>query len=169
MASINFAELDLRGAFDLAIMIEEDAQLRYQDFAKLLGTRDELGAAAVFRAMAINEAKHRNDLESRRRIKFRHDPRIEISVLDQGEGEAPDESELTPSMTARDALDVCLRAEIRAYDFYAGALPYVQDPDVRVFFEELKEEEVEHQELLRKKIAELDAAGRGRAVRRSEG
>jgi rubrerythrin len=158
--SINFAELDLRGAFDLAIMIEEDAQLRYEDFAKLLGNRDEMGAAAVFRAMAINEAKHRSELYSRRRLKFRRDPRIEISVLEPGEGEAPEESELTPSMTAREALEVALRAEIRAYEFYAGALPHVKDPDVRAFFEELKEEETEHQDMLRQKIADIDAGGR---------
>jgi erythrin-vacuolar iron transport family protein len=162
---INFAELDLRGAFDLAIMIEEDAQLRYEDFAKLLGNRDEVGAAEVFRTMAINEAKHRTELYSRRRRKFKQDGRIEISVMEPGEGEAPDESELTPSMTARDALEVALRAEVRAYEFYAGAMPYLKDPDVRAFFEELKEEEVEHQEMLRKKIAEVDA-GR-RATKRS--
>jgi erythrin-vacuolar iron transport family protein len=156
--SINFAALDLRGAFDLAIMIEEDAELRYQEFAKYLGDRDEQGAAAVFRAMAVNEAKHRADLYARRRLKFRHDPRIEISVLEPGEGEAPEPGELTPSMTARDALEVALRAEIRAYEFYANAIPYVRDPDVRTFFEELKEEEVEHQEMLREKIAAIDAS-----------
>jgi len=157
--SINFAALDLRGAFDLAIMIEEDAELRYQEFAKYLGDRDEHGAAEVFRAMAINEAKHRSDLYLRRRLKYR-DPRIEISVLEPGEGEAPEPGELTPSMTARDALEVALRAEIRAYEFYANAIPYLTDPEVRAFFEELKEEEVEHQEMLREKIAAIDASRR---------
>jgi erythrin-vacuolar iron transport family protein len=158
--SINFAALDLRGAFDLAIMIEEDAELRYQEFARYLGDRDEHGAAAVFRAMAINEAKHRSELYQRRRLKFHRDPRIEISVLEPGEGEAPEPGELTPSMTARDALEVALRAEIRAYEFYASAIPYVTDPEVRAFFEELKEEETEHQEMLREKIAAIDASRR---------
>jgi rubrerythrin len=162
--SINFAELDLRGAFDLAIMIEEDAQLRYEDFAKLLVNRDEMGAAAVFRAMAINEAKHRSELDTRRHLRFRHDPRIEISVLEPSAGEAPDESELTPSMTASDALEVALRAEIRAYEFYASTIPTLKDPEVRAFFEELKDEETEHQEMLRHKIADIDI-GRRRAVK----
>jgi erythrin-vacuolar iron transport family protein len=150
---INFAQLDLRAAFDLAIMIEEDAQLRYEEFSRLLADHPG-GAATVFREMAVNEAKHRTELEARRRVLFQKDPRrIEISVM-EGE-ERPDLSELDLPISARQALEVALAAEKRAYAFYKGALPYVKDVGVRKFFEELAEEEVEHQELLQKKIDAL--------------
>jgi rubrerythrin len=148
-ATIDFAELDLRGAFDLAIMIEEDAQVRYEELSRLLaGT--EGGAAEVFRDMARNEAKHCRELMARRDVMFRKDPRLDTSILDGGE--APRADEAAVAMTARDALQVALEAEIRAYDFYDRAIPHVKDPDVRAFFAELREEEAEHQALLRKKL-----------------
>src|SRR5690349_6859047 len=76
------ARLDLRGAFDFAIMVEEDAQVRYEQLAALVGDEGS-GAADVFRAMAVNEAKHRCDLEAQRAAVFRDaTPRIEVSVLD---------------------------------------------------------------------------------------
>ena len=150
---IDFSQLDLRGAFDLAIMIEEDAQLRYEEFSRAFADQPG-GAAQVFRDMAVNEAKHRADLESRRRVIFRHDPpRIEVSVMDGAEH--PELSELESPLSARQALEVALAAERRAYDFYKGALPYVKDPSVRKFFEDLMEEEVEHQALLQAKIDAL--------------
>ena len=150
---IDFAHLDLRGAFDLAIMIEEDAQVRYEEFSRLLADHPT-GAAAVFRDMAVNEAKHRTELEARRRMLFQKDPpRIEISVIDGVE--RPDLSELDLPISARQALEIALAAEKRAYAFYRNAIPYVKDVGVRKFFEELAEEEIEHQQLLQDKIDAL--------------
>ena len=152
---IDFAQLDLRGAFDLAIMIEEDAQLRYEEFSRIFADMPG-GAAEVFREMAVNEAKHRRELESRRRVMFRRDPRrVEISVMEPDGVESAELGELQPPFSARQALEVALAAEVRAYEFYRCALPYVKDPGVRVFFEDLMEEEVEHQAMLRAKLDAL--------------
>jgi rubrerythrin len=39
-------------------------------------------------------------------------------------------------------------AETRAHDFYAGALDYIEDPQLAELFEWLRKAEVEHQRML---------------------
>jgi rubrerythrin len=149
---IDFELLDLRSAFDFAIGIEEDAQLRYQEFAV---TVSDPGAAAFFLEMVENEARHRRQLASRRDVMFRHaPPRFDTSIVEEGV-EAPGEGEVVPSISAREAMEVALGAETRAHDFYAAAIPHLRDPDVRAFFEELRLEEVEHQQAIRERITRL--------------
>ena len=58
-------------------------------------------------------------------------------------------------MTARQAMEVALACEVKAHDFFDAALAYVSDPDVRALFEELRAEEVEHQELVKAVMAEI--------------
>jgi rubrerythrin len=48
-----------------------------------------------------------------------------------------------------------LRAEEKAHAFFVQALPHLTDLDVRALFEELREEEVEHQGLVREALAKL--------------
>jgi rubrerythrin len=47
--------------------------------------------------------------------------------------------------SAREALEVALAAEERAFEFYANAIPLLDDGGVRRFFEEMMQEEIEHQ------------------------
>jgi rubrerythrin len=151
---VKFAELDLRAAFDFAIMIEEDAQARYEELSRRLGD-DPGGAGEVFRSMVAIEGKHRDDLLSRRAALFRDaPPRIEISVAGEGV-ERPDVDDDDLPRTARQALEVALAAERRAYAFYGEVIPGVKDPDVRAFFERLKEEEAQHAAVLQGRIAAL--------------
>ena len=63
--------------------------------------------------------------------------------------EAPDFDQPRMFMTARQAMDVALASEVKAHDYFAAALAYVHDADVRALFEELRAEEVEHQELVK--------------------
>jgi soluble lytic murein transglycosylase-like protein/rubrerythrin len=151
---IDFGELDLRGALDFAILIEEDAQLRYERLARVLG--DEAGGAgAVIRAMIGTEAGHRRELVARRTALFGDAPaRIEISVMDEGI-EGPDDDDLP--RTAREALAMSAAAERHAHDFYEAALPCLRDPAARAFFEGLMEEELEHEAMLLNEVDELDA------------
>jgi len=156
---LDFSKLTLRAALDLAITIEEEAQLRYQEFAAQVGDPE---AVRFFREMVVNESKHRRQLEARRHVLFRHEaPRIETSLLDDVEAPAP--SEVPPTIGAREAMEVALRAEVRAWEFYDQALPHIADPDVRAFFAELRDEEVEHQALLKERLSRLD---RGTGPRR---
>ncbi|MCM2334086.1 MAG: ferritin family protein [Anaeromyxobacteraceae bacterium] len=149
---LDFSRLTLRGALDLAITIEEEAQLRYQEFAARVA---DPAAAAFFKEMVANESRHRRQLEARRHVLFRHEPpRYETSLAD--DVEAPEPGEVPEGIGAREAMEVALRAEIRAWEFYDQALAHLADPDVKAFFAELRDEEVEHQALLRGKLARLD-------------
>jgi rubrerythrin len=148
-ARLDLATLTLRGALDFAVTIEEDAEERYREFARQVA---DPAAAAFFREMAVNEGRHRHQLESRRAVLFRHQPR-RFERLADAEGEAPPPEEVPPTVSARQAIEVALRAEERAFEFYDQAIPHVTDPDVRAFFEELRAEEVEHQQLLKDLLA----------------
>jgi len=55
----------------------------------------------------------------------------------------------------RQAMEAALAAEVRAWEFYDRAIPHLTDPDVRAFFEDLRAEEVEHQQLLEDLLAKL--------------
>jgi rubrerythrin len=59
-------------------------------------------------------------------------------------------------MSRRDALELALAAENKAWDFFNRALPQVADIEVRALFEELREEEVEHQQLVKAELSKLD-------------
>jgi hypothetical protein len=63
--------------------------------------------------------------------------------------EAPEYGEVRAFMGVHDALDVAIEAEVKAYEFYDGALGSVEDEDVRSLFEFLREQEVRHQEMIR--------------------
>jgi rubrerythrin len=56
-------------------------------------------------------------------------------------------------MGLRQALETVLAAEIKAYDFFSEALPRVKDPELRVLFQELRDEEVHHQSLVTAELA----------------
>jgi rubrerythrin len=149
---IDFAKLDLQDALDLAILIEEEAEERYASFTKLVGGRYEGDAADVFRMMAANEKKHGEQLAERRKKLFgRKKRRVTLEMLD--DVEAPDRGKPRVFMSPRQALEVALEAEEKAYDFYAGALKHVKDKQVKKLFEELKAEEKQHKALLKKRVS----------------
>ena len=57
--------------------------------------------------------------------------------------------------TVRAALDVAMESEVKAYDFYDGALVEVTDAEVRELFLELRDEEANHQKLIQQIIAKM--------------
>ena len=61
-------------------------------------------------------------------------------------------------MSTKQAIEVGLEAEQKAYDFYDLALPGVTDPDVIELFTELRDEETEHVEMLKEAMAKLPAS-----------
>jgi rubrerythrin len=58
-------------------------------------------------------------------------------------------------MSVLKAYQLALYAEQRAFAFYDEALEYVTQPDVKALFEELREEEAEHVNMIVKIIARL--------------
>ncbi len=154
MPAIDVRTLTLKDALDLAISIEEEARARYDEFAKITGGRYAGDAADMFRQMAGYEAKHRSNLESRRRALFGDAPR-RFTADDLDDVEAPDRGAPRTFMSPRQALEVSLAAEEKARDFYADALGHVGDADVRALFQELMEEEKRHASLVRDRLEKL--------------
>lgn len=154
MAGIDFRSLTLQDALDLAILIEDEAKERYEQFAKLVGGRYAGDASDMFRMMAGAEAKHREELAVRRRKLFGDAPsRVSASQID--DVEAPDRGAPRVFMSARQAMEVALASEEKAYDYFTGALPHVADAEVKALFLELQGEELKHQAYVKERLALL--------------
>lgn len=152
--AIDFSKLSLQDALDLAILVEEEAKERYEEFARLVGGRYPGDADAAFLEMAGNEARHGQELAERRKKLFKGAKRrVDRSMLD--DVEAPDRGKPRVFMSPRQAFEVALESEQKAHDFFAEALKHVKDRGVKKLFEELRDEEKKHQAWLKKKIAKL--------------
>lgn len=151
---IDFANLSLMDALDLAILIEEEAEERYLDFAAQMDQHRTPEAARFFRFMASNEAKHGLELSARRAERFSDAPRV-VSRSMIFDIEAPDFDAARAFMSPRKAMEAALASEVKAHAFFVAALPALKDADVRALFEELRNEEVEHQELVQLELDKL--------------
>ena len=154
---IDFSRLSLKDALDLAVLIEEEAKERYEEFAEQMEAHHTPEAARFFRFMSSNEEKHRAELAARRASLFGSAP-SSVSRRMIFDVEAPEYDEARVFMTAREALQSAMRSEQKAHAFFVQALPSLTDPEVRALFEELRDEEVEHQDLVRAQLAKLPPA-----------
>jgi rubrerythrin len=59
------------------------------------------------------------------------------------------------NMSPLSAYQLALSSEKKAFEFYGQALRYVNQPDVKALFEELRDEEAEHVRMLEEIIAKL--------------
>jgi rubrerythrin len=151
---IDFSALSLRDTLDLAVAIEEEAKERYDDFAAQMDAHRTGDAATFFRFMAANEVKHAERLAEKRHHLFGDEPNTaDTSKL--YDIEAPEFDAARAFMSVREALDVAMEAEVKAYDFYDHALPRVADAEVKELFVELRDEEARHQELIRQTMAKV--------------
>ena len=151
---IDLPHLSLKDALDLAVIIEEEARDRYEELADQLEAHHTPDAAAFFRFMAKNEEKHRSELAERRAERFGDQPRG-VGPLNVFDIEAPAYDDARAFMTVRQALEMALQAELKAYDFFVSVLASIKDPAVRRLLEELRDEEIEHQDLIKLQIARL--------------
>ncbi len=151
--SLDLSKLSLMDALDFAILIEEEARQRYEMFASQLSGSD---AGSFFASMAKNEAKHGTEILERRMALFGKAP-MKLKLHDLYDVEAPEMGAPRRGMSTVQAFELGLAAEKKAYDFYDIALPGITDPDVRTLFTELRDEELEHVEMLKKAMAKLPA------------
>lgn len=152
--TIDYTTLTLKDALDLAILIEDEARDRYAEFVDQMEIHHTPDAAAFFRLMAVNESKHGQQLTAKRQALFGDEPsRMSTDML--WDVEAPEYAEAHAFMSPREAMEVALRCEVKAHDFFVRALERVSDPEARRLFEELREEEIEHQDLVKKELAKL--------------
>ena len=153
---IDFATLSIKDALDLGILVEEEAMERYQELADNLDVHNTTDAAQFFRFMVGCEAKHGEELQEKRRELFGE----ESSSVDRSmlwDVEAPGYEATRTFMTLQDALQVAMAAERKAFEFFDGALPEVTDSEVRELFTELRQEEVEHMEMVREQMKQVPA------------
>jgi rubrerythrin len=151
---IDFTRLSLREALDLAIAIEEEARDRYEELADQLAVHHTGEAAAFFARMSHIEEIHRSTLAARRESLFPGESpaTMRANIFDV---EAPDYDEARAFMNLREALETALAAEEKAHAFFVAALPQLRHAEVRALFAELRDEEVEHQQLVQAEIAKL--------------
>jgi len=158
-ARVDFSKLSLMDALDLATLIEVEAFKRYSQFAESLGSRSTDDAASVFQSMAVNESKHGEQLAERRLALF-GDTRPNVKLADIFDVEAPDVGAPSQNMSALKAYWVALSSEKKAFAFYDQALRWISQPDVKALFEELREEEAEHVQMIEDIIAKLPASAK---------
>ncbi len=151
---LDLSKLSLMDALDLAKLIELEAHHRYRMFADQFGHRGGFDPGAFFAMMAENEAKHGQELEARRKALFGDTP-ARVKLDDLFDVEAPEMGAPRRGMSTVQAFEIGLAAEKKAYDFYDMALPSITDPEVRKLFTELRDEEVEHVEMLQQAMAKL--------------
>ena len=136
---LDISKLNLQDALDLAVLIEKEAEERYLMFVAQLGERYRGDAADFFAMMARNEQRHGMKIAERRRSLFGNAPsRVTADMIE--EIEAPGTGKPRPHMSPRHALEVAMESEVKAYEFFAEALPGIRDPEVRMLFEELRDE-----------------------------
>lgn len=150
---IDFETLSLKDAIDLAVLIEEEARDCYVDLAGQLRLHHTPAAAAFFEKMTRVEEVHRKHLLEQRARLF-GDAKVSVRREMLFDIEAPGATAARDQMSLREALEVALRAEEKAKDFFEHALLTVKNPDVGKLFAQLREEEVEHRRLV---LAELAA------------
>jgi erythrin-vacuolar iron transport family protein len=152
ITGIDFERLGLRDALDLAILIEEEARDRYVEFAEQLATHDTPEVADFFSRMARIEERHRTELLERRITLFGSTP-ADIERRNIFDVEAPEYEAARAFMGVRQALETVLASEVKAYLFFNEALPRVKDPESKALFQELRDEEVHHQALVKAELA----------------
>ncbi len=151
---IDFANLSLMDALDLAILVEDEALVRYEDFAAQMDQHRTPDAAKFFRYMAENEAKHGEQLAVRRAELFGSAPPTVSRAL-IFDIEAPDFDAARAFMSPRQAMQAALASEVKAHAFFVAALPVLKNAEVKALFEELRDEEILHQDLVKVELAKL--------------
>ena len=104
--------------------------------------------------MAINEAKHGEQLAARRKELFADKP-MRVNKTAIFDVEAPEFGAPRWNMSALKALQLSLASEEKAYWFYDEAIKHVKDAGVRELFTELRDEETEHVRMVKDAISAL--------------
>lgn len=151
---LDLSKLTLKDALDLAVLVEEEARERYEEFADQMEMHHTKEAATFFRFMVENERKHGADLAARRKALFGDAPRT-VSRLQFFDIEAPDYDKARAFMSPYQAMNVALQCEVKAEAFFVEALRHVSDPEVRKLFGELRIDETQHKALVEAEIAKL--------------
>lgn len=104
---IDFGKLSIQDAYDLAILVEDEARERYEEFVEQLELHHTPEAAEFFRQMVVNESKHGEALAARRTERFGDAPGVVTRDM-LWDVEAPEYDQVRTFMSVRQALEVAL-------------------------------------------------------------
>ena len=144
---LDFSKLRGPDILDMAIAIEDEAQLYYEQLAGWVGD-DRSEVAGFFRRMAGWEKLHHDQIVAQRERLFPGAPKSHADKVSWAV-EAPDFDAVPSDVTLKKAFDIAMEAETRAHDFYAGAIEYASDDEVAKLFEGLRQAEADHQRMLK--------------------
>ncbi len=128
-----------------AYAIEEDAIDRYHMLGDQMEVHNNHELAKLFRDLAGHEEKHAAEIKARAET-------IGLMNLKSSEYKWPDTEgpelaaldEAHYRMTPWHALQMALKAETRAFEFFDHIVNTVTDPEIKKWAEEFREEEAEH-------------------------
>lgn len=139
--------------------LETEAAQRHLELADVMDVHNNEEAAAVFRKLAGYGEQHAAQVSEMMRDV--EPVRIAPWDFDWGGGEAPETSAMEHAdyrMSAAHALQMALRTEQSAHDYYAQVAASAEDDDVRRYAEAFAAEEAEHVRYVREWIAKHPGA-----------
>ena len=137
-----------------ALMIEVEAEERYDLLATQMEVHNNPELAAIFRKLAVIEGKHAEEI--RQRTVGMDIPKLSPWQYQWPDMESPEAADLSQAhyrMTPWHALQLALKAEQRAHQFFAALARDTADAEVRKLAEEFAEEEAEHVRLVEQLLA----------------
>ena len=152
---LDFSKLSGTDVLDMAIAIENEAVVYYEQLADWVSDGDP-NVRKFFGRMAGLEKRHRDQIVAERERLFGDAPTSNAEKVSWAV-EMPDFDKVPNDATLRQAFQVALESETRAYDFYAGALDYVMDEKIAALFEDLKLAEAQHRRLLLEEMERMGA------------
>lgn len=143
---LDFSKLSGTDTLDMAIAIEDEAELYYEQLAEWVG-KDRPEVADFFKRMAVRERRHKEQISAQRQRLYGDAPKSDAHKVSWAV-EMPDFYKVPDDVTLAQAFDIAMESETRAHDFYEGAIEYVTDQTVEELFQGLRQAEAEHQRLL---------------------
>ena len=135
-----------------ACAFEREAVERYTEFADVLETHNNREAAALFRQLATQEARHAEELM--RSMGWHQPP---APAAQQPAPRGADLQQAHYLMQPWHALQVALEAEREARDFFAALVRRSDSEEVRRAAQRLQAEEQEHIDMLQGWLAKVPA------------
>ncbi len=143
---LDFSKLSGTDTLDMAIAIEDEAELYYEQLAEWVGTQRR-DVADFFKRMAVRERRHKEQIKAQRLRLYGEAPTSDAHKVSWAV-EMPDFYKVPDDVTLAQAFDIAMESESRAHEFYDGAIDYVTDTTVEELFIGLRQAEAEHQRLL---------------------
>lgn len=147
---LDFAKLSGTDVLDMAIAIEEEAEIYYEQLADWVSDGNP-EVRSFFQRMAGLERRHRDQIVARREHLY-GDAAPSNAAKVSWAVEMPDFDKVPDDASLRQAFTVAMESETRAHDFYSGALDYVTDAKITALFEDLSLAEAHHKRLVREEM-----------------